>query len=279
MKTRLLLTSLLLTPFTAMAQDATVWFVDGQGWVLMGVLVLSGIVAVGILQGRSGKTITPRPIAALAAVPDAIGRAVEMGRPVVLVPGTQSITKPGTIAGLSVLRSVAKTCAETGARLIVPCRDTIVTRIAIETVEEAYREAGRHDQFNPSDVYFVSNRQMAFTAAVNGIMEREHPATVFLIGDFSAESLIFGETGNRAGAMMIAGTDKETQLPFFVTTCDHTLLGEELYAAGAAISEELQLLGSLRGVDLGRLAVFALIAVGLVLEFAGSDALRTVLGG
>jgi hypothetical protein len=114
---------------------------------------------------------------------------------------------------------------------------------------------------------------MAFTAAVNGVIESEHPATVFLQGEFSAESLIFGEVGSRAGALIIAGTDKDTQLPFFVTTCDHTLLGEELYAAGAAISGEPQQLGSLRGTDLGK------VAVGLVLEVAGSGWLRSVLGG
>ena len=202
-----------------------------------------------------------------------------MGRPIVFVAGTNSITKSGTIAGLSVLRLVAEKCAETGARLIVPCRDTIVTRIAGEAVEDAYRQAGRQESFDRSDVFFASNRQMAFTAAVNGVIESEHPATVFLQGEFSAESLIFGETGARAGAVMIAGTDKDTQLPFFVTTCDHTLLGEELYAAGAAISGDAQQLGSLRGIDLGKVAVLAVIALGLVLEVAGSGWLRSVLGG
>ncbi|MBT3266970.1 hypothetical protein HN371_07440 [Candidatus Poribacteria bacterium] len=279
MKRHALAAWLLLLPLTTMAQDAPTWFRPDGGWILVGVLAVGALVAAGILQGRAGRAIETRPIAGLVAAEDAIGRAVEMGRPVVFVTGTQSITKPGTVAGLSVLRLVAEKCAETGARLIVPCIDTIVTRIAIETVEEAYRQAGRHDQFVPDDVFFVSNRQLAYTAAVNGVIEREHPATVFLQGEFSAESLIFGETGSRAGAMMIAGTDKETQLPFFVTTCDHTLIGEELYGAGAAISEDAQLLGSLRGVDLGRVAVLALVAVGIVLELARVEWLRTVLGG
>ena len=40
--------------------------------------------------------------------------------------------------------------------------------------------------------------------------------------------------GNAAGAIQIAGTDAVTQLPFFITTCDYTLIGEELYAASEA---------------------------------------------
>jgi hypothetical protein len=276
---RALLPFLLLLPLGAAAADTPEWFDGDLSWVLGGVLLMVGLVAWGILAGRAGKRVEARPVAGLDATEDAVGRAVEMGRPIVFVAGTQSITKVGTIAGLSVLRLVAEKCAETGARLIVPCRDTIVTRIATEAVEDAFRQAGRHDQFDPADVYFASNRQMAFTAAVNGVIETEHPATVFLMGEFSAESLIFGETASRAGAVTIAGTDKDTQLPFFVTTCDHTLLGEELYGAGAAISGDPQQLGSLRGIDLGKVAVLGIIGLGLILEVASSGWLRAVLGG
>jgi len=64
-------------------------------------------------------------------------------------------------------------------------------------------------------------------------MLREKPAANFFMGMFYAESLILAETGNRTGAIQIAGTDADTQLPFFITACDYTLMGEELYAASA----------------------------------------------
>ncbi len=271
-----------LLPVAAKAQDTAAkasWFAEGEGWTLIGVLVLGALAAAGILLARSGRTVETRSMPAIDATEDGIGRAVEMGRPVVFVPGVQGITKAGTIAGLSVLRLVAEKCAEVGARLIVPCRDTIVTSIARETVEDAYTQAGRQDQYRPEDVFFISRRQLAYTAGVNGVLEREHPATVFLQGEFSAESLIFGETGSRAGAQLIAGTDKETQLPFFITTCDYTLIGEELYAAGAAISRDVPTLGSLRGVDLGRIVIGAMVVLGVVLELANVHWISTILGG
>jgi len=272
---------LVLLPLAVQAQEASVttWIVEGEAWVFIGILVMGGLAAVGIFYAKAGHTISARAMPAVEAAEDGIGRAVEMGRPVVFVPGVQGITKAGTIAGLSILRLVAEKCAEVGARLIVPCRDTIVTSIARETVEDAYKQAGRHEEYRSEDVFFISRRQLAYTAGVNGVLEREHPATVFLQGEFSAESLIFGETGNRAGAMLIAGTDKETQLPFFITTCDHTLIGEELYAAGAAISKDVLTLGSLRGVDLARLVVGAIIVLGIVLEIARLGWIRTMLGG
>ena len=271
-----------LMPLAAMAQEAASgppWIAKGQGWIFLGVLVLSGLAAVGILIAKSGHPVETRSMPAIDATEDGIGRAVEMGRPVVFVPGTQGITAAGTIAGLSILRLVAEKCAEVGARLIVPCRDTIVTSIARETVEDAYTQSGRQDQYRSEDVFFISRRQLAYTAGVNGVLERERPATVFLQGEFSAESLIFGETGNRAGAMLIAGTDKETQLPFFVTTCDYTLIGEELYAAGAAISHDVPTLGSLRGVDMCRFVVGAVVIVGVVFEALKLSGIRSMLGG
>jgi hypothetical protein len=276
-----LIAAQVLLPGAAGAQEsaAPAAWDGGLSWILAGVLVLGAMAAVGVLYAHGGRAVPTRPVPGIEATEDAIGRAVEMGRPVVFVPGTQSITKAGTIAGMSVLRLVAEKCAQAGARLLVPCRDTIVTSIARETVESAYVEAGRRDVHRPTDVFFISDSQLPYTAGVCGVLEREHPATVFLQGDFSAESLIFGETANHVGALSIAGTDKETQLPFFVTTCDYTLVGEELYGAGAAISRSASVLGSLRGVDLGRLVVVGVLVLGLVLEIAGVPLARTILGG
>ena len=92
-------------------------------------------------------------------------------------------------------------------------------------------------------------------------MVREQPAAIFMIGYFYAESLYLAETGATTGAIQIAGTDAYTQLPFFITTCDYTLIGEELYAASAYLSREPRMLGSLRGQDVGKVFLMAAIVV------------------
>ena len=97
-------------------------------------------------------------------------------------------------------------------------------------------------------------------------MVRERPAAH--IGYFYAESLLLAETGSTTGAIQIAGTDAYTQLPFFVTTCDYTLMGEELYAASAYLSREPRLLGSLKGQDVGKLVLILGILLGTLLATA-----------
>jgi hypothetical protein len=130
-------------------------------------------------------------------------------------------------------------------------------------------DAGRPDTYREDNIYFVSDSQFAYVAAVNGVMLRERPAAIFYMGYFYAESLILAETGNSTGAIQIAGTDAEHQLPFFIAACDYTLIGEELYAASAYLAREPLLLGSLKGQDWSKLAIMAAFVVGIILESFG----------
>ena len=82
-------------------------------------------------------------------------------------------------------------------------------------------------------VYFLADSQFAYAAGINGYMLREKPAACFYQGKFYAESLLLAETGNSIGAIQIAGTGSSSQIPFFVTACDYTLIGEEFLTASA----------------------------------------------
>jgi hypothetical protein len=55
------------------------------------------------------------------------------------------------------------------------------------------------------------------------------------------------------------------QLPFFVAACDYTLIGEEFFAASAYLSGEPEQLGSLKGQDVGKVLVAALLIVGVTM--------------
>jgi hypothetical protein len=169
-----------------------------------------------------------------------------------------------TIASLSILKYVAKMTAIYGTSIEVPNKDPLVFSAARETVRQAYMEAGKPDQFKEEMVTYLTYDQFAYAASVTAKMVREKPATNFMIGSFFAESLILAETGQAAGAIQIAGTADVTQLPFFVTTCDYTLLGEELYAASAYLSREPVLLGSIKAQDVAKAILMITMATGIV---------------
>jgi len=254
------------------------FFHTGKTRVLLGCVIFLGLILFFFHAAQRGMQMYLRPIAGIEAIDEAIGRATEMGKPILYVPGLSTISDVATIASLTILGRVAKKVAEYQTPLLVPNRDPIVYTIAEETVKQAYMEAGRPDAFDKDSVFFLTQSQFAFVAGVNGIMMREKPATNFYLGMFWAESLILAETGSLSGAIQIAGTDAVTQLPFFITTCDYTLIGEELYAASAYLGREPKQLGSIKGQDACKGIVMAIITLGLLLSLTDLIAGTETLG-
>jgi len=240
------------------------WFDGTRGWFLLTLLLFCGSVVAYIALARRGVTLSVRKIAGLEAVDEAVGRATEMGRSCLFVPGIADINDIQTIAGLNVLARVAKTSAEYDAQIEVPTSKSLVMTAARETVEASYLGAGRPDAYNPDSVYYVTDEQFGYVAYLQGMMVRDKPAACFYMGSFFAESLILAEAGNGIGAIQIAGTAQPAQLPFFVAACDYTLIGEEFFAASAYLSGEPDQLGSLKGQDVGKLIVAAGIVTGVM---------------
>lgn len=230
---------------------------------IIGVLI-AGAVIFFIAHAKRGKKLFIRKIAGLEAIDEAIGRATEMGRPILFIPGINDMDDVQTIAGITILGRVAKVVADYDIKINMPVARSIVMTVARETIKEAYVGAGRPDAYSDDMVHYITDEQFGYVAAVDGIMVREKPATCFYLGAFFAESLILAETGNSVGAIQIAGTAMPAQLPFFVAACDYTLIGEELFAASAYLSNEPKQLGSLKGQDVGKFMAMAAIALGVL---------------
>ena len=237
------------------------WFDTNRISVIIFTVLFTFLIIYFIERAKKGVNLFVRKIPGLLAVDEAVGRATEMGKPILYVPGLTGISDVATIAAMNILGEIAKKIARYDSNLIVPNTDPIVYTVAREVVKEAYAQAGRPDAFKPDSVYFVTDSQFAYAAAVDGIMTREKPAANFFMGYFYAEALILAETGASTGAVQIAGTDSVMQLPFFITACDYTLMGEELYAASAYLSREPLLLGGLIGQDWGKAIIVVLLII------------------
>jgi hypothetical protein len=249
------------------------FFNPARASVLALSLLFFAMVLVFTRMAQKGVPLFVRRIGGLNAVEEAVGRATEMGRPVLYVPGIAEIDDIQTIASLTILSHVAKITARYETPIIVPTARSVVMSAAEEIVKEAHAEAGHPDTYNPDNIRYLSDAQFAFAAAVNGIMLREKPAANLYLGAFWAESLLLAETGFEAGAIQVAGTANVSQLPFFVTACDFTLLGEELYAASAYLSREPKLLGGLKGSDWMKVVSIGLMVAGIVANLLGATGL------
>jgi hypothetical protein len=237
------------------------------------VVMFIAIVAIGatllynIRMAERGEAFYLRPIPGLKAVEEAVGRSTEMGKPVLYVPGIMDMDQVETVAGVIVLGHVAKMTARYETTLNVPVSRSIVMKAAREACRESYMMEGRPDMFHDDMVHYLTDDQFAYAAGVNGIMVREKPAACLYMGKFYAESLILAETGNSIGAIQIAGTASQAQIPFFVTACDYTLIGEEFFAASAYLSQKPELIGGVRGQDMVKAGVVTVIILATILRF------------
>ena len=235
--------------------------------MFISIVVIGATLLYNIRMAERGEEFYLRPIPGLKAVEEAVGRSTEMGKPVLYVPGIMDMDQVETVAGVIVLGHVAKMTARYETSLNVPVSRSIVMKAARETCRESYMLEGRQDMFHDDMVHYLTDDQFAYAAGVNGIMVREKPAACLYMGKFYAESLILAETGNSIGAIQIAGTASQAQIPFFVTACDYTLIGEEFFAASAYLSQKPELIGGVRGQDMVKVGVITIIILTTLFRF------------
>jgi hypothetical protein len=203
-----------------------------------------------------------RKISGINAIDEAVGRAAELGRPISF---TTALTAIGPVfyASLGVLAYIARKASTLKSKLFVPQTTPEALAIVEDTVRDAYRESGRLSLFDSQSIMFLSEEQFAFASGYMGLLHRENVASAFLFGSFSGEALILSEAGSQIGAMQVAACISPEQVPFFVCTCDYTLIGEELFAASAYLGKDYIQVGSLYGQDRIKLVFLFMIIVGV----------------
>ncbi len=235
--------------------------------MFIAIIGMAATILFNIRKAERSEEFYLRPIPGLKAVEEAVGRSTEMGKPVLYVPGIMDMDQVETVAGVIVLGHVAKMTARYETSLNVPVSRSIVMKAAREACRESYMIEGHPDMFHEDMVHYLTDDQFAYAAGVNGVMIREKPAACLYMGKFYAESLILAETGNSIGAIQIAGTASQAQIPFFVTACDYTLIGEEFFAASAYLSGKPELVGAVRGQDMIKIAMITLILFSIIVRF------------
>jgi hypothetical protein len=239
--------------------------------------------ALMLLAVYRSRTTVPkiRPLAGLEAIEEAVGRATEMGKPVLFTPGYGDVAGTNaapTIAGLDMLGYVGRLAARRDTKMAVTVGHPNTYAVALDVLRSAYMVEGRPDALGDDAVTFGSEIQFAFTAHTLGRIQREKPATCLFLGYFAAEAIIVAEAAVAAGSISIAGATNHFQLPFFVAACDYTLIGEEFLAAGAYVSNDPRRIGSIQGQDWVKAIAVALAVIGVIMQAFGNKSMATWLG-
>jgi hypothetical protein len=239
-------------------------------------LILITIASAGYFSWKGKDTVTKiRTVPGLKAIDDAIGRATEMGKPLLFTTlhgsgtGNSAFVQssgPSHLAGLSVLGYVAKEIAKRDAKLVVPLAWPDVAEMGTNLVNEAYRSEGKIAP--PDTVMYISSEQMGYAIGTAGVMARTEPASILMFGPAAAETLILAESANKYGSFNI-GASAANQAVYFITSCDYVMIGEELFIAGAYLTQDKLALGSIKGQDYPKFALLIYFAIAVIMAFLG----------
>jgi hypothetical protein len=232
------------------------------------------------MRTSKDRKVYVRRLPAMDAIEEVVGRASEMGRPVHYSPGLGSLvryTAPQTLAGISILGHVAKLCAKMGTELLVSVAYTPMLPLCNEVVRGAYLEEGQPEEFKPENIQFIADKGDTFAAAMIGRLRRDRPAANLYIGAIFRETSQILETGVEIGAMQISGTNKTTQLPWMMATCEYVLMNDEMFCADAYITRNPVTVGSIRAIDIGKMLCILGAIIGTILETMGISFLTNLV--
>lgn len=249
----------------------------GRIWDLILFLFMMAGILYYIDRVNKGKPLPRiRTIAAIEAIREGVGRAVEIRKPVHWSFGSGGASITGmnvseTLAGLGVLGYCAGLCASLGARFIfhLPSQPASVP-ILEGTVLEAYAKEGKLDEFDRTrDLRYYAGGMMVVCAAMASSFMQEGVAMKIMMGRQPTCIYVALEAAKLQGAIVIGGTARWTAMYSFVLTCDYLFIGEEVYAAGASTTGNPYMISSLASEELGKYLSVALLVLGVILSVAG----------
>ncbi len=230
---------------------------------------------------EQGKVFKIRTLAALEALPEAVGRCAEMGRPIFYMPGIGSSLSQSSgayiLAGITILGRLAHFAAKAGVKIRLFTVTIDAMPLIQETIKTAYAVEGKVEEYSDDNIELIAN-QSSLVSRYIGAVQRETPAAACLIGYLAYESVVLSEAGNVVGALQISGTVNLYQIPFLVASTDYTLIMEELFAAAAAVSGDAGAVGPIAAEDVIKFVSLGIMILGMVLAPLGITFLVDLLG-
>ena len=248
---------------------------DTQRILLALLAVFVAALVLGTRRAARGMAPAVRPIPAFGLLLDALRHATEAGRAVHVALGSGSVWGSSTadsLAGLQVLESVAAHAAPLGprSRPIVTVGDATLLPLAQLALRRPYRDAptGQPRSRPAPDVRWLSSTPAAYAAGVMGTLgsDAKRVEASVMVGAFGDEYLLMGEAGVRHHVCQVGGASQPAVLPFVHVTADESLLGEEMYAAGAYLAGKPWHIGSLWAQDVLRWVIVLAIIGGAVVN-------------
>ncbi len=231
---------------------------------------------------KRGARLSLRPIPGYAALKGLLAQAAETGQPLHLSLGIAGIGDrftADTTAALHILDCVAERAAISASPPIITLAHPTALPVAQDLMRRAYQRQGYPEEYNPTRARFIApdpnayttsqNDAFAYAAGVMRLVNQQKLIANVMVGNFGSEFLLMGEAGAQRDLTQIGGTSEPQTLPFVYATATHPLIGEEIYASGAYLSNKLVHVSSLLAQDIWRACLMGLLLLAVLLKTWG----------
>lgn len=247
----------------------TTW-ITGEGLVAVVVLLAFALLLCGLTVRARRRPFSIRPLLAAERMRAAVAQAMETGEELHVALGTGGLgdlSTADTLAGLYLVSHLAHRAALAEIPLHVQVADPTALVGALAALQHGALGAGHAQARDRMQAEFVAPAPIPYAVGVAQALCREPIVVNAMVGSFGPEVLLPGEAGMARGLNQVGGTSSPTTLPLLAATVAAPLLGEEIFALGAALGRG-EHTGSLAAQDVFRVllagSILALAIVGLL---------------
>jgi hypothetical protein len=225
-----------------------------------------------------------RRIAALEALPKIVGESIEASRPLHVSIGSATIGDESTalaLAGSEFIYYLTRQVAIGDASPIFTVSEGAAIPLAFDTLRRAYSHENRNKQFSGFSTrwYPAGKRSLAFAAALMAMQADDKLSGNVLVGRFGLELALILDAANLKKRRTIATSDQLEGQAIAYALAEETLIGEEVFAAAAYLTDEKKIRYRNSVLDMMRIVTVAAILILLLLPYIAPDLSRLILGG
>lgn len=236
------------------------------------VFLTSGLILIFSLPRKKKPPMIFRSIPAVDYLKQALGLAIEQGTRIHISLGKTNLTDPScasTLASLTSLEKIAESSISGDLSLVVTTGEGAINLLSRDSIQAACRIGKAPELFDPDSARLTGVTPFSYAVGSLPVIYSGVVTTNVLIGHFGSEVLLLTEASEKTDSQLFNASDSlQAQAVMFAST-ENTLLGEEIFALPAYLSENRVHQASLYAQDYLRLLlVFALI-IGAILTFLG----------
>lgn len=238
----------------------------------LGIFGASAFLLLIITLWKRRSPTTVRELPALMRLYRAIGLSVEDGTRLHVSLGHGKLLNArggSAFAGLAALRLIAERTSVSDQPAVASTGDPTLGLLTQDTLQAGYQAAGVEELYVPSSGRITGFGPFGFAAGAMPITSNENISANILLGHFGAEVGLLTEASERENVTLIGASDDLAGQSILFASSQETLIGEELFAAGAYIGAGPSHMASLTVQDILRWVIVLALFSGAILKLAG----------